>query len=89
MVVVIIAREFLVTSVRALVEASGVPFPAERLGKYKMLVQCVTASALLTLVAGTDRFHSIAEWGVWLSLVLTAVSGGAYVYKARKILFAS
>ncbi len=88
-VVVIIAREFLVTSVRGLVEASGVPFPAERLGKYKTLVQCATAAALLTLVAGTDRFHSIAEWGVWLSLVLTAVSGGAYVYKARKILFAS
>lgn len=88
-VVIVIAREFLVTAVRGLVEAAGIPFPADRLGKYKMLAQCVTASALLTMVAGTRTFHAVAEWGVWVTLVLTVVSGAGYVYKARGILFAA
>jgi CDP-diacylglycerol--glycerol-3-phosphate 3-phosphatidyltransferase len=88
-VVVIIAREFLVTAVRGLVEASGTPFPADRFGKYKMIAQCVTASALLTLAAGMTQFHWLAEWGIWITLVLTVGSGASYVFKARKILFAS
>ena len=88
-VVIVIAREFLVTAVRGLVEAAGIPFPADRLGKYKMIVQCVTASALLTMVAGATTFRAVAEWGVWVTLLLTVVSGAGYVYKARAILFAS
>ena len=89
LVVVILAREFLVTAVRGLVEASGEAFPADRFGKYKMLAQCVTASALLTLVAGTEVFYEVAKWGVWVTLVLTVGSGIGYVYKARGFLFAS
>jgi len=87
-VVVIVAREFLVTAVRGLVEASGTPFPADRLGKYKMVAQCWTCAALLTLVAGTEIFYWAALGGLWVSLVLTVVSGAGYVWKARKVLFA-
>jgi CDP-diacylglycerol--glycerol-3-phosphate 3-phosphatidyltransferase len=54
-VVVVIAREFLVTAIRGVVEASGQPFPADRLGKWKMVSQCWTVGALLTMVAGTAR----------------------------------
>ena len=88
LVVVILAREFLVTAVRGLVEASGEAFPADRFGKYKMVAQCVTAAALLTLVAGTELFYEVARWGVWVTLVLTVGSGVGYVYKARGFLFA-
>ena len=70
-------------------EASGIPFPADRFGKYKMIAQCVTASALLTLVAGVREFHWLAEWGIWITLVLTVGSGASYVFKARAILFAT
>lgn len=87
-VVVIVAREFLVTAVRGLAEASGMPFPADRLGKYKMVAQCWTCAALMTMVAGTDFFYWAAELGIWVSLVLTVVSGAGYVWKARKLLFA-
>ncbi|MCB9886179.1 MAG: CDP-diacylglycerol--glycerol-3-phosphate 3-phosphatidyltransferase [Planctomycetes bacterium] len=86
-VVVVVAREFLVTAVRGVVEASGQPFPADRLGKYKMVAQCWTVGALMTMVAGTDFWVWAAVWGYWVSLVLTVVSGANYVYKARKILF--
>lgn len=87
-VVVVLAREFLVTAVRGVVEASGRPFPADRLGKWKMVSQCWTAGALLAMVAGSDWFHWAAVAGVWVSLVLTVVSGANYVWKARDVLFA-
>ena len=86
--VIVIAREFLVTAIRGVVEASGQPFPADRLGKYKMVTQCWTVGALLTMVAGTDFWVWAAVLGFWVSLVLTVVSGANYVWKARTILFA-
>lgn len=87
-VVVVIAREFLVTAIRGVVEASGKPFPADQLGKWKMVSQCWTVGALLTMVAGSGMFVWAAQWGFWVSLVLTVVSGANYVWKARSILFA-
>lgn len=85
-VVVLVAREFLVTSIRGVAEAAGIPFPAERLGKYKMVAQCVLACALLTLVAGTERFEWLANAGLWITLVLTLWSGWTYAVRARKLL---
>src|SRR5262249_15059503 len=87
-VVVVIAREFMVTAVRGLVEASGRPFPADRLGKWEMGSQCWTAAALLTMVAGAQIWQWAAVLGLWVSLVLTVVSGCNYVWKARDVLFA-
>ncbi|HEX5054133.1 MAG TPA: CDP-diacylglycerol--glycerol-3-phosphate 3-phosphatidyltransferase [Planctomycetota bacterium] len=87
-VVIVIAREFLVTAVRGVVEASGRPFPADRLGKWKMVLQCVTVACLMTMVAGTDFWARWADVAFWLSLVLTVVSGANYVWKARDVLFA-
>lgn len=86
-VVIVIAREFLVTAIRGVVEASGRPFPADRLGKWKMVAQCWTVGALMTMVAGTDIWVWAAVWGFWVSLVLTIVSGLNYVWKARDVLF--
>ena len=84
-VVIVVAREFLVTAIRGFVESIGTPFPADRLGKYKMIAQCVTCGALLTMVAGTGSFYWFAVVGFWLSLVLTVVSGLNYVIKALAI----
>jgi CDP-diacylglycerol--glycerol-3-phosphate 3-phosphatidyltransferase len=86
-VVIVIAREFLVTAIRGVVEASGKPFPADQLGKWKMVSQCWTVGALLTMVAGADVFVWAAQWGFWVSLALTVISGINYVWKARAILF--
>jgi len=83
----VIAREFLVTAVRGVVEASGKPFPADRLGKWKMVAQCWTIGALLTMCAGTDVWVWAAVGGFWVSLALTVVSGANYVWKARDVLF--
>jgi CDP-diacylglycerol--glycerol-3-phosphate 3-phosphatidyltransferase len=87
-VVVVIAREFLVTAIRGVVEASGRAFPADRLGKWKMVLQCWTVACVMTMVAGEDYWIWWAEAGFWSSLLLTVVSGANYVWKARDVLFA-
>lgn len=89
MVVVIVAREFLVTAVRGLAESQGIAFPADRLGKIKMIAQAFTAGALITLVAGTTFWRWLAAVGIWVSLALTLWSGANYVWKARHLLRAS
>ncbi|HZN41749.1 MAG TPA: CDP-diacylglycerol--glycerol-3-phosphate 3-phosphatidyltransferase [Planctomycetota bacterium] len=87
-VVIVVAREFLVTAIRGVVEATGRPFPADRLGKWKMVSQCWTVAALITMVAGAGIWVWAAQWGFWISLGLTVVSGLNYVVKARDVLFA-
>jgi CDP-diacylglycerol--glycerol-3-phosphate 3-phosphatidyltransferase len=86
-VVVVVARELLVTTIRGVAEAQGIPFPADRLGKLKMVAQCTAAAGLLTIVAGTDTFVTVAEIALWITLVLTLLSCVGYVWKARAILF--
>lgn len=88
MVTLIIGREFLVTSIRAMVEGSGGDFSARWLGKWKMVFQCAAVvSSLLLLQAGTS-----AQWLVpvtlilaWLAVILTVASGADYVVQAIKI----
>jgi CDP-diacylglycerol--glycerol-3-phosphate 3-phosphatidyltransferase len=89
MVILIIAREFLVTTLRGFAEAQGVPFPADSLGKWKMVVQSVTAAALLTMVAGTAFWRPVAAIGMWVTILLTVWSGAQYVWKARRLLRAA
>ena len=62
---------------------------ADGLGKVKMVVQCCTAGALLTLVAGSTFWTPVAAYGIWATLVLTVWSGVHYVWKARGLLRAS
>ena len=83
-VVVVIAREFLVTAIRGYVESTGKAFGADRLGKWKMVSQCWTVAAVLSMVAGSSWFEWAAVGGFWVSLALTVVSGMNYCIKARE-----
>ena len=85
-VVVVIAREFLVTAIRGYVESTGQAFGADRLGKWKMVSQCWTVAALLSMVAGSELWVWAAVGGFWVSLVLTVVSGLNYCVKARALI---
>ena len=102
MVVVILARELLVTSLRGLSESSGQNFGAALSGKLKMGFQSGTILAILVYVNYRDyllshRWEHIAEWirnfGIWSTLILTVGSGLMYVQRAvalyRKSLLAS
>ncbi len=89
MVVVILAREFVVSAVRGYSESRGIKFPATYVGKIKMFVQSVAICTVLYQVANLPDVRW-AVWTkvitVWLSVIVTVVSGLAYVGKARKLL---
>ncbi len=79
MVVVVIGREFLVTSLRAVVEGSGGSFPADWTGKAKMFVQCVAVPmalgrAAIPNLAADASFRGLATGIISLMVVLTAIS---------------
>lgn len=53
MVIVIVARELLITSLRAVVEQSGGDFSAKWIGKWKMGLQCFAVIACFLFLAST------------------------------------
>jgi phosphatidylglycerophosphate synthase len=90
MVVVIMAREFVVSAVRGYSESLGVKFPATYAGKFKMFVQSFAICAILLQLATlpeTPWAIYLKVGSVWLSVLVTVGSAFNYVGKARKILF--
>ncbi|MEM6672127.1 MAG: CDP-alcohol phosphatidyltransferase family protein [Planctomycetota bacterium] len=91
-VVAILAREMLVTGIRGYVESLGAPFPADRLGKLKMVLQSVAVGGLIFVEAfpWSDAWHhgltTFARVVVWLTLLATVGSGVNYALKTRTIL---
>jgi len=77
MVVVIIAREFAVTSLRSFVSAEGLVIPAGFSGKIKTIVQIV-AIALLIIYNQLGEFRHLAPISLWAAMLITAYSGIEY-----------
>lgn len=86
MVVLIVSREFFVTTIRSVAESTGFKFGADNLGKLKMVAQCTAVSAQLTMIAGTQIFSWFAFWFMWATIVLSVVSAVGYAVKARPVL---
>lgn len=92
MVVIILAREFLVTGIRGYVESVGGEFPADGFGKIKMIVQCFAVGGLLWLEAYDwpgawfTFWYELARWLVYATLLATVGSGITYVMKTNKAL---
>jgi CDP-diacylglycerol--glycerol-3-phosphate 3-phosphatidyltransferase len=89
MVVVLIARELLVTSIRGVYEGEGVDFSAGSLGKLKMVLQSVCVPAVLLLVAFTSPVPGSSERTivvllVWATVVVTLLSAFPYIGRAMK-----
>lgn len=88
MVTVIIGRELLITSLRAMVEGKGGDFSARWLGKWKMLFQCaaIVSSLLLLLYGTTQTWLSIATTILlWVAVISTVASGFDYVVKVVQL----
>jgi phosphatidylglycerophosphate synthase len=88
MVVVLVAREFLITSIRGLAEAQGVKFGADWAGKVKMVTQSVAAGAVLVDLALLNKVgwvHGIRDGAIWVTVVVTILSATTYVMRAWKI----
>ena len=94
-VVVILAREFLVTGLRGYVESLGRQFPADWLGKVKMFTQCGAVGIVVGLHAFEFSQPTYAFWRtvgfvfVYATLVTTIGSCAAYLIKTRQLLLES
>lgn len=89
MVVVLVAREFIISGIRGFSESQGLAFPATPAGKIKMVVQSVAISAIILQLA----VFTHAPWAivlkialVWLTVAITVLSGLSYVRRASKLL---
>ncbi len=91
-VVVILAREFLVTGLRGYVESLGKEFSADNFGKIKMVVQSMAVGGVMFVPA--YEWSESVESGLTLlvrvlvvvTLLTTLGSGLSYVRKTQRIL---
>lgn len=88
LVVIVLAREFLVHGIRSVAEAQGIAFGANFLGKVKLCVQAFTVG---TALWAASYLHGV-RWTHWLlivsvgaTLLVTVASGAVYVVAARKL----
>jgi CDP-diacylglycerol--glycerol-3-phosphate 3-phosphatidyltransferase len=94
MVVIVLGREMLVTSLRGFLEQRGADFSASASGKLKMLLQCIAATASLLSMDPTCSTWSwagvslvqIRDLLLWSMVVVTVWSGVAYVHRAIQLL---
>lgn len=85
MVVLVVAREFIVTGIRGFMEQQGVPFGADKLGKIKMVLQCAVLIAAFVLLqavrwelitlepTSTEQMASVVSLILFGALVYTMV----------------
>jgi len=93
MVVVILAREFLVSGMRSLAESRGIPFGATYWGKFKALSQIIAIAISIIYIANRSLFANDPYWvrtvavvALYIATAMTAISGIVYVARARRIL---
>jgi len=93
MVVVILARELLVTALRSFFEERGSDFSANMSGKLKMVLQCLAAGTGLFYLAHVIAPNQPpADWlwwvlvlSTWSAVLLTIYSGLVYIWAAMRL----
>ncbi len=97
MTFIIIARELLITSLRAFLEQRGRDFSAKWSGKIKMIVQCTAVPLCLLSLSepfvaslpdwfAADRFRVLRDVAVWGTVGITVYSGVEYTWRAFRML---
>jgi CDP-diacylglycerol--glycerol-3-phosphate 3-phosphatidyltransferase len=84
-VVVIIAREFAVTSLRSFAAAEHLVIPAGYSGKVKTAVQIVSI-ALLIIYNKLGEFRHLAPISLWVALAVTVYSGVEYFVRFGRMI---
>ena len=80
MVVIIVAREFMVTGLRMIAASEGVVIAASKLGKYKTISQILGVISLIFNLPG-------AIIVMWVAMLLTVLSGADYLVKSVDMLY--
>ena len=83
-VIVIIAREFIISGFRLIASDNGVVIAASYWGKFKTVFQMAMVIVLIMDLGGV--FDVIAQVLIWVSLALTIISLCDYLWKNRQVL---
>ena len=98
MVLIIVTRELLITGVRLYVASRRIVIAAAAEGKHKTVSQMLTILILLVLliireaVAGPSAatfehwMSQIIFWSLWVTVILTVISGASFFWRHRTIL---
>src|SRR3954471_14047324 len=84
-VVVIIAREFAVSSLRSFAAAENLVIPSGMSGKIKTIVQIVSIS-LLIIYQQLGRFRHLGPISLWVALLVTVYSGVEYFVRFGRLI---
>ncbi len=93
MVVLILARELLVTSLRGVSESSGQNFGADLGGKFKMVMQSATILVILLYVNYFERSTGdierdarlVRDCFIWVTILVTLASGISYLRRGANL----
>lgn len=85
MVIVIIAREFIISGFRTVAADSGVVIAASYWGKFKTIVQMIVCIMLIARLP-FSWMRILEEIFMWLALALTLISLFEYLWKNRKVI---
>ena len=79
--IIIVAREFMVSGLRLVTANEGVVVAAGIWGKLKTAFTMVAIVAILLFCCAgvTEKFAVISDILIWISTVLTVISGGVYL----------
>lgn len=81
-VIIILAREFMVSGLRLVTANEGIVVAAGIWGKLKTaftMIAIVTIMALAAIFGHIPAVHIISEILIWISVVFTVISGGIYL----------
>jgi CDP-diacylglycerol--glycerol-3-phosphate 3-phosphatidyltransferase len=88
MATIVVGRELLVTSLRGMIEGSGGDFSASQLGKWKMVLQCAAAIAILLFLINpqVSWLSMLSKILLWSAILLTVYSGYDYTVAAARVI---
>ena len=84
MVIVIIAREFIISGFRLVASDNGIVIAASKRGKLKTISQMVMVVLVIADLGGI--FDVLKQIFIWLALILTVVSLIEYIAKNKNVL---
>ncbi len=85
-VILILGREFVVAGLREGLAPKGFALPVSPLAKWKTASQMVAMAALIALPIDLPGLEPVALGLLWLSVVLTVITGAQYVAGALRFL---
>ena len=83
-VIVIIAREFIISGFRLVASDSGIVIAASYWGKFKTVFQMAMIIVLIADFGGV--FDIVGEVLIWIAVALTLISLFDYIWKNREVL---